>query len=43
MRHRIPYLAWRNNLDVVVPKDRHIGDDFLLIDIAGRKKYSCNE
>jgi len=40
MRHRIPYLAWRNNLDVVVPKDRHIGDDFLLIDIAGRKKYS---
>lgn len=40
MRHRIPYLPWRQDLDKALPPDTHIGEDFLLVNITGNEKYS---
>lgn len=40
MKNRIPYIVWRKDLDTLFPKDRHIGDDLLLVDFEGDEKHS---
>lgn len=33
MSHNIPYLLWRDNLPLITPENKRLGDDFLVVDI----------